>query len=300
MNISYDMLKSFVIFADSSNIYEAAKTAGISQPGMSQHLRIVESHFEKPLFTNRGKKKVLTNLGRELFEKLSKQFVLMDKALNDIERKSQDYSQMTMKIGARLGAIPSIIDNTLFPGNIQYFNMGWDETIDAINSGRADFCFSRRFPDSLDVISKKVVDIDTHFIVHKSLLKENSIEELKDHEFLQTAPFYTFSEDIPFMSDWCRHYNFSQGKLNTKAILGDWKTVIKLVQKKKGFTLCPSGYRPYEKDLVIIPVGQEIVAPLTWYLIYRKDTKVLFPVEECFDLDGIKKSLLSFEGFVKK
>lgn len=300
MNISYDMLKSFVIFGKSTNIYQAAESAGISQPAMSQHLKAVQAGFDKPLFTTRGKKKILTTLGKELFEKLSIQFQELDKAVHTIEQKSKDYNQMTMRIGARLGTIPSIIDNTLFPGNIQYTNMGWDEAIEAINNGSADFCFSRRYPDSLDVIAKKVVDIDTHFIVHKSLLKGLSPKSLKNHDFLSEAPFYTYSEGVPFMNDWCRHYEFPLEKLKVKAVLGDWKTIIKLVQKKKGFTLCPSGFKPFDDDLLIVPVSPKIVRPLTWYLVYRKETKDIFPVKECFDLEGIRDSLLSFEGFAKK
>ncbi|MCT4642893.1 MAG: LysR family transcriptional regulator [Bacteriovoracaceae bacterium] len=46
------MLRSFVIFGGSANIYQAAKLAGISQPAMSQDLKVVEGYFDRTLFAS--------------------------------------------------------------------------------------------------------------------------------------------------------------------------------------------------------------------------------------------------------
>ena len=192
------------------------------------------------------------------------------------------------------------MDHTKFPGNIQYSNMGGAQSVEAILNGKADFCFSRQVPDSLNVFAKKVVEIDTHFIVHKSLIKKKSVNVLRDHTFLNEMPFYTYSEEIPYMTDWCISNDFNKKDLNVKGILGDWKTIIKMVQKNKGYTICPSGFYPYEEDLIVLPVNKKDVPPLTLYLLYRKDTKELFPIEKCFDLKGIRESLLNFEAFPKK
>lgn len=297
MDISYDILKSFVIFGESKNIYEAAMKAKLSQPAISQHLRSFEVNFESPVFAIQGKKKILTKLGLELHEKLKLQFELIDDALNEIKRKSQDYTRMTLRIGARPGAISSIMDNTRFPGNIEYSNMGGADSVKAIISGKADFCFSRQVPDSLNIFAKKVVEINTHFIVHKSLLKKNSLSELREDSFLKKMPFFTYSSEIPYMIDWCKNNNFPIDELNTKGVLEDWKVIIKMVKRNQGYTLCPSGFLPDDEELVVLPVNKKEVPPLTLYLLYRKDTKDLFPVDKCFDLEGIKESLLSFKAY---
>ena len=70
-NISLDILRAFVVFADSENITKAAEKLNISQPSLSVQLAKLEEALPFSPFSMSGKKKLLNPYGQALYKSLN-------------------------------------------------------------------------------------------------------------------------------------------------------------------------------------------------------------------------------------
>ncbi len=67
-SITIQRLRLLVALADSSSVTAAAQASGISQPALSQHLRVIERHYGFPLLMRSGRRLVLTQPARRVVE----------------------------------------------------------------------------------------------------------------------------------------------------------------------------------------------------------------------------------------
>jgi DNA-binding transcriptional LysR family regulator len=66
--LSLQRYRLLVALADEGSVTGAARAAGISQPALSQHLRIIEHHYGFPLLMRAGRRVVLTRAAREVVD----------------------------------------------------------------------------------------------------------------------------------------------------------------------------------------------------------------------------------------
>src|SRR5215831_4912848 len=103
-------LRYFVAVAQAGNFSRAAERCHVSQPSLSQQILKLERRLGQPLFNRLGRRAVLTDAGRMLFDRA----VPILAAADDAERRLRDGSEAQ---GGRLaiGAIPTIAPFVLPP-----------------------------------------------------------------------------------------------------------------------------------------------------------------------------------------
>ncbi len=72
-------IKSFLAVVDQGSLLKASETLGITQPAVSQHLKALEEYYRMPLFEHVGRRLVLNDAGRLLYEAASRSGMLYDR-----------------------------------------------------------------------------------------------------------------------------------------------------------------------------------------------------------------------------
>ena len=241
-----------------------------------------------PVFTFSGKKKTLTPFGQALAKELSIQFDLIAHSVEKAQKSFNDLSTQAIRIGGRLGALKKISPLLEFPGTVIVKEMDSNEVVNSILQNEIEYGISRRVPDSLEIISKKIAALPIHLVAHKSLFKTKKyFEEFTKETLWKSSPLYTYSNEIPYLSDWCKKKKVKLSELEPKFILSDWEVVLNMAAKNKGYTFCPAPSENLDKNLISVPI--DAADSLELYLLYSKATKQLFPLEQCFNIEQLKK-----------
>src|SRR6187401_858405 len=108
-------LRYFVAVAQAGNFSRAAERCCVSQPSLSQQIQKLERQLKRPLFHRLGRKAVLTEAGRLLFDKATQILAGVDDAERRL-RGGDDAQAGRLSVGA----IPTIAPYVL-PGTLQRF-----------------------------------------------------------------------------------------------------------------------------------------------------------------------------------
>ena len=148
MNLSIDLIKTFVIFASSKNIYEAAKTLGLSQPSVTLQLKRVEDYFESPLFNLDGKKKILNSHGKTIYDELKEIIIDLDNRAIMLKRSFKDHNKLTLKIACRKEFSIHLLNNYKFEGKLKFFSRSSTQSLQMLDSNQVDFALVHTDPNS--------------------------------------------------------------------------------------------------------------------------------------------------------
>jgi len=88
--ITLDRLRLLVALAEQGSVTAAARAAGISQPAISQNLRVIERHYGFPLLMRSGRRVVLTRPARRVVDYARRILRLVGES----ERAAQDLVQL--------------------------------------------------------------------------------------------------------------------------------------------------------------------------------------------------------------
>lgn len=107
-------LRYFVSVAKLGNFSRAAEQCHVSQPSLSQQIQKLERRLEQRLLDRLGKRAILTEAGRALFDRA----VAILAAVDDAEREVRDFNQDKGQLV--VGAIPTIAPY-LLPDTVREF-----------------------------------------------------------------------------------------------------------------------------------------------------------------------------------
>ena len=78
-------LRQFVCIVEEGTMLKASEVLYVTQPALSNSIKSLEIELGVALFDRRGKKLVLTNAGRSLYESARKSIDILDAATKKIE-----------------------------------------------------------------------------------------------------------------------------------------------------------------------------------------------------------------------
>ena len=270
--IDLSLLSTFFVFVDSPNITEAAKSLGLSQPAVTGQLRAFEAQIGASLFTFKGKKKVLTPLGQRLHKDLRKEFHHLYTKFEQFTKSAQNPEDIEMRVSGRRELIHSFIDRMDFPFKQTYTESSSKEAVEMLNNGEADIALSSI--KSSDPAHKNLVFIQdhAHFLIHKKWLKNTkaSLSLFKDEAFISSIPFISYKRPAPHIEKWCAKNRISMENLDYRISVDNWEKVCELIELKKGWTLCPSTFKPTSKDVLTFPIPKNHLTLDPIYMVYPK------------------------------
>ncbi|MFD4820611.1 LysR substrate-binding domain-containing protein [Peribacillus butanolivorans] len=266
-------IKYFLMLCDELHFTEAAYKLGISQPTLSQQIRVLEDELNTPLFDRIGKKTVLTEAGA-LFQQYALQMV------HQMENAKLSISDlMNQHTGSlRVAVFSSDLDYRLTPLLVKFHKeypktkiqmLPSNNILNNVLNNEADIGIGLAIK-SHDLLHKiplyteaySLYVRDQHELTHKkSILPEE----------LSTLPMVMYPKGFigrDLIEAWCET---NQVSLQTIMETGSATSLIQLVQENIGATIQPSRLIDHfrETNVTSIPINNPPTRELG--IFYRKD-----------------------------
>ncbi len=143
-------LRAFHAVATYGGFTKAAEKLGLTQPGLSDHVRKLERQFDVELFHRHKRSVNLTVLGRQLFDITRRQFEMEDEAIKLLqESKALEFGTLRIAGGAPLHIVHLILSfRKKYPGIRVTMTQGnSDEVLSQLFEYRADIGEMGQAPD---------------------------------------------------------------------------------------------------------------------------------------------------------
>lgn len=261
--IPLNLLESFAAFAEAKNMREAAEQLKISQPALSQQLKLLQESFAHDLLVVVGKKKVLTAYGKDILASFKNHINAIPSAIDDINRKYKSPAEITVKISGRLEILRRLMDEVSFPGHIHFISRGGQSVIQDILDRKIDIAISQERPDSLQIHCKPLFK-DYFCVVFPKKWKitfKNLAElylKLQEHQYIGYNQ--RFSALFPFI------------KQTAHRSIEDWSQVIQFVEQGLGWSVAPNSFPINEKTCEVVMIKNQPFHDSQFYMIYSKDS----------------------------
>lgn len=217
---------------------KAAQNLYLTQSGVSQHIKNLESTLNVVLFDRLGKNLVPTNMASYLYQECTSSMELLEAALLRI-------SKAEIKGTITIGAPPEFAQNILSPmlaelqnahaGIVVNLQIGLaSQMLQSLLNGEQDIAFMDDFVVDNRLFSQSVFDERIELCAHSSLLKK--FPSLKKPTSLpDNFPLLEYHPGEPTLKKWyAHHFKKSAGKLNVVAYLSNSQNVARMIILGRG------------------------------------------------------------------
>ncbi|MFC3883505.1 LysR family transcriptional regulator [Bacillus songklensis] len=268
------LLEYFVAVCEELHFTKAAEKLHISQPTLSQQIRILESNLGTPLFQRIGKKVYITQAGQILFQHTQRIFFELNQVRNEInELKDLQRGKITIGCSGNYLLLSSIISfHERYPGiELSVIDTTTEETIEKI--------LNNQFDMGIVFLPIKENQLESR----RLFCTELSLAVSAEHEFanapfiklenLQSIPIFLLQKKYLIRQDidnYCRESGFT---LKPIVELSDMQSLLQMTLLNKGVTILPTPYLANIDDdrirqiPIIDPLPKKDVG-----VVYRKDT----------------------------
>lgn len=261
--IPLNLLESFAVFSEASNMRDAASQLQISQPALSQQLKLLQTYFAHDLLVVSGKKKLLTAYGKDVLLSFKDHLAAIPTVINEVNRKYQNPNEITVRISGRLEILRRLMDEVSFKGHIHYMSRGSDSAIRDLLDRKIDIAISNERPDSLHISCKPLLKDQFCLVFPKKWkISAKNLDglylRLKDH------PYIGYSEQISS--------KFSFIKQSAHRSIEDWTQIIKFIENGSGWSVVPNSFRVSDKTCEVVTLKDQPFPDNQFYILYSKDS----------------------------
>lgn len=271
--IPVELMDILIAMAETKNLYQAADRLKVSQALVSVKLKELEQSAPLPVFAFEGRRKVLTKYGQELYLAAKLQTQNWQDSLEKLNRQYSLAQNMTLKIAGRSEILESFATKIEFAGNLKLEPTSSQLATQKLLNREVDMAITYEIPDSSEIIAKKFMDSSAQLIVHRQWVskKKNLAYE---KEFLTTTPCLLYTAKGELTQDWLKHIGISFDQIKCRIISEDWRTLFKLVEEKKGYSIVPSYIKTkINKDILSWPLPTTILPKYTFFICYHKELR---------------------------
>lgn len=282
--IEIRLLYYFLVLAEELHYTKASERLNISQPTLSNQIRILEGMLNTKLFDYVQKKTVLTETGQILKEHAYKIFFDLEQATTDIKNHTgKKRTQINIgATGSHLLLIPCARFNNLHHNVIITMEEHNGNTIlENVKNGKLDFGLIYFAPEDSSICSEilsfetyqAIVPLSSRLASYSSVLLNDLINE----NMVLLTPNSHSRKNIDKAFSMINHV------CKPRILAINLDSCIRLVENTDNITILPNSYIKSVKQIGFkaIPIS-DYPPKLTINLIYRKDLY----------LDGILKSFL--------
>ncbi|MCY8155664.1 LysR family transcriptional regulator [Bacillus spizizenii] len=269
-------LEYFYAVCQELHFTRAAEKVGISQPSLSQQIRLLEHEIGTPLFDRIGKKTALTESGKLLLKYTRKIFYEVEQAKTSIDELN-GLQRGTILVGTLLTVEDYLITPTLlnfhqkYPGvKISVFGLRTGDIHKQLIENKLDLgiVFLPMKGDELESISLSAEEMA--FAVPKGHPLEN--QEMLDVEVLKTTPSILLPQQYfirKLIDEACKDLGFFPKPIFEITTM---QSLINMVIKGVGVTILPKPYLEYlnHPNIRIIPILKSNLSREIG-VVYRKD-----------------------------
>lgn len=267
MEINY--IKEFLILADVCNYGVASDMLFISQSALFNHIKILESEVDAPLFVRDGKRIILSDYGRIFIPYADQMVKSLEQYMLEIDT-SKNYSR-TLKIGTQY-SITKLLKN--FRVNNSECNieiMDCYNCLDALDDHSCELAFVRdvnKKSDKYESIPFFRDTLNAAFYKNHPMARKKavSLNDLRNEDFVMISQY---QEKECYGISVCKKSGFIPNVVMTAP---NGSEAAKLVSEGFGISLLLNGIMMTEKvpDLVLIDLVPKVHCDIS--LCWSKDT----------------------------
>lgn len=189
-NINLNLLRYFIVAAESSSLAEAGEKLGYSSSTVSTNISTLENQLGVKLFTRKPLK--LTNLGEDIYIKVKKGLLDIDFAMIIADSKN-NIECGNVSIGCPSHIVDFYLMEKLSNATVEYPNLKinldtsyeCEDLIEAVKENKIDFAILDRIPSKYekDIEIMEITRSEYIFIADKPIVI-NNINELKNYKYV--------------------------------------------------------------------------------------------------------------------
>lgn len=266
-------LRYFITLYEELHFTEAAFTLGISQPTLSQQIRVLEDAVGAPLFHRRGRTIAPTEAGKILYEhatQITRELAYANEAIQDVTAGARGL--------IRVAALPSDLDYRLtdalvaFDKRFPHVHVRIFPSVqiaEQVMNDEADIGIGLVQPATSSLVIEPFYEETYSLYVHTSdpLATRSSvaIDDVAQSDLLLFPPGFTGRQ---LLDDWASERGFT---LAPKMETGSATSLLQLVNRAVGTTIQPASLinLPINESVRAIPIDDGPVRELA--LLYRSD-----------------------------
>jgi DNA-binding transcriptional LysR family regulator len=262
-----------MVVCEELHFTRAAEKLGISQPTLSQQIKLLEDRLETPLFHRIGKKVILSKAGEIVLEHAQRIFAELDSIQTEIKKlKGLERGSLTLGCSGNYLVQSAVLSfHEQYPNiKLSVIDTTTEETIDQVLNNKFDLgvvylLFEHDMLESKRLFRSEFVLVVS---VHHPLSKKSFVNLAE----LQTVPLFLLPQNY-FIRQVIQAYCTETGiKLNPVVELSDLRSLVQLAVLNKGATILPDTYiqNLNEKRIKPIPILDDL-PPIDVGIVYRKD-----------------------------
>lgn len=288
-------LQYFVTVVECTSITKAAKALHISQPPLSQQLKILEAELGTKLFERGSRNITLTDAGETLYQRAK---IILDYT-EETCREIKDIGNGNngkIRMGTISSINPAMLANVISDFSEEYPNVQFEiferntyELLDSLENNLIELAFVRTPFDTNKKHEKILMGKDSLVaFAHKDFFK-NVTTEMLEPEFFNNKPVIIYRRWKFFFNNYFAERGISPVYW---CINDDAKTALLLALSGKGIAILPKSITPINSDenMFYVPVDSEILTTEV-YAIWNPDRFVspamqnFIEVLKSFELD---------------
>lgn len=265
------LLESFLSFGRSKNLQSAAQELGISQPALTIQLKQLQEYFAKPLYSNEGRRKVLSPFGKILHQAVHDRLGSINQIIRSAVDANNDPDQALVRLGGRIEILSFIAERLKAPNPTQFISLNTASAVEALLSQTCEFAISRLEQGPSYLYRKKLFENSFQLILPKSwkIRSDRITEDLLNS--ISQKPYLAYSTSDELTRQLFERYKV-RCDLNLHRCIESWPSLLRSAEQDQGWAFAPSIYS-CNPDLVhAIDAPTSLIKPVQYYLYYRKET----------------------------
>lgn len=249
MNIRALNLNSLVVFSHvyrSASMTLAAKEMGMTQPGVTQHIRNLETLLNVELFHRLGKRLIPTKEAETIFNEVSTSLENIENILIAVTKKDRQFSGVV-----RIG-VPIEFGNTVvlphlaqirsqFPQVQFQITYGLPHRLNSlILEGNLDFAFMDHYQSNPAIKREVVYHENLILCCSKEYAELVGVTKRKERQFFESLSYVDYQIGDAILRDWFeRAFGFKKLKLSVASYCFDVQGIATLVKNSMGVGVLP-------------------------------------------------------------
>ena len=271
------LLRYFSVLAEELHFGRAAVRLHMSQPPLSQQIRLLEAELGTPLFLRTQRRVELTDAGVVLQKQLPIVFTQLERAL-DLTRQAGRGHMGMLEIGVISSVMFGIVPHLLSVFSQRYPNVSWNlkeltpvEQMEALREKRLDVCFFRSDQKNNPHLISEALSREAVSVVLASAHRLASREKIRLAELAEES-FIFFGLDRSHFAGYLRQCCIEAGfmpKIRQQVV--EVQSLLSLVKEGLGIALLPTSTGLGGHDGVIYRPLTKPAPSTVLYVTYRKE-----------------------------
>lgn len=251
----------------SSDLSNAAKSLGVTQPALSFHLKKLEEQLGFTVFSFSGKRKVLTKLGQAYVAEVKVNLQALHDTQSRILRQSEDLIHQKLRVAGRRELLLPFLAFP-FPGQIEFLQMSSAEAIEALNDHAVDIAISAHTVDSPNLLAKLFFESGFKIIAPKKW-KLGQLDWVE----LKNRPVIAYGNHQAYLAEYLHVNDARIQELKLVRIVEDWFSVVELVRHGLGWAVIPEAWDLSTEQVEVRTLPPSVLERQKIFLFYLKEER---------------------------